>query len=491
NVGDQTAVPGHTTVRIGTPSGDELEAWLYLPDGDGPYPAVVMAHGIGAIKAGGLAPFADRFCHEGFAAVVFDYRQWGGSDGQPREELSFPRQLEDYSTVIGWAAAQPQIDARRVFAWGTSFAGMYIVELAASDARLAGAIAQAPLVDGLAAAMMVPPPRSLRLRLLGLAVRDRLGALLGRAPIYLPGAGAPGTLAVGSTPNALFGQEVMTPTDSTVWHNRVAARSRSASPGAGRCGGPPTFAARSFSSSPSTTRWRRPARRFASPTQPLAVNSIAVAAATTTSTREARASTTCSASSSTSSTGTPRLRPGDKRRRGEAPRLQRTPVVPLDTCWSPRSPMRLRSPRSCAMTIRSCVAARPWSRDRRTTPVRSKSSSARPSARGRCRPRRRSRAAWRGSAALAVLARLGGCHVRRRRREMRGIYRSAGSSGCRSPRCLRGYAHGNIGTSLRRRSHARRGRRCIGRGSDPFESEVAKWRTSRRVRLRMYSPRRW
>jgi pimeloyl-ACP methyl ester carboxylesterase len=225
NVGDQTAVPGHTTVRIGTPSGDELEAWLYLPDGDGPYPAVVMAHGIGAIKAGGLPQFAERFCHEGFAAVVFDYRQWGGSAGQPREELSFPRQREDYSTVIGWAAAQPQIDAHRVFVWGTSFAGMYVVELAASDARLAGAIAQAPLVDGFAAALMVPPPRSLRLRLFALAVRDRLGALLGRPPRYLPGAGAPGTLAVGSTPDALFGQEVMTPKDSTVWHNRIAARS--------------------------------------------------------------------------------------------------------------------------------------------------------------------------------------------------------------------------------------------------------------------------
>jgi dienelactone hydrolase len=225
NVGDQTAVPGRTTVRIGTSSGDEMEAWLYRPDGDGPYPAVVMAHGIGAIKAGGLAPFAERFCQEGFAAVAFDYRQWGGSAGQPREELSFSRQREDYSTVIGWAAAQPQIDARRVFAWGTSFGGMYIVELAASDARLAGAIAQAPLVDGLAAALMVPPPRSLRLRLFALAVWDSLGALLGRPPLYLPGAGAPGTLAVGSTPDALFGQEVMTPKDSTVWHNRVAARS--------------------------------------------------------------------------------------------------------------------------------------------------------------------------------------------------------------------------------------------------------------------------
>ena len=223
DVDDKAAARARTTVRVPTASGDELEAWLYLPEGDGPHPAVVMAHGIGAIKSGGLAPFAEQFCREGFAAIAFDYRQWGGSAGQPREVLSFPHQREDYGTIIGWTAAQPRIDARRIFAWGTSFAGMYIVELAASDARLAGAIAQSPLVDGLAAAKMIPPTRSLRL--LALAAQDRLGSFLGRPPLYLPGAGAPGELAVGSTPDALFGQELMTPKDLTEWHNRVAARS--------------------------------------------------------------------------------------------------------------------------------------------------------------------------------------------------------------------------------------------------------------------------
>src|SRR4051794_19283279 len=137
---DEIDTSNRRTVRIPTASGAEIEAWVYVPDGDGPHPAVVMAHGIGAIKAGGLSPFAERFCREGFVAVAFDYRQWGGSDGQPREELSVSREREDYGIVIGWAAAQPDIDAQRVFAWGTSFAGMHIVELAASDSRLAGAL---------------------------------------------------------------------------------------------------------------------------------------------------------------------------------------------------------------------------------------------------------------------------------------------------------------------------------------------------------------
>ena len=50
NFKDNAGAPPRTTVRIPTASGDELEAWLYLPKGHGPHPAVVMAHGIGGIR---------------------------------------------------------------------------------------------------------------------------------------------------------------------------------------------------------------------------------------------------------------------------------------------------------------------------------------------------------------------------------------------------------------------------------------------------------
>ena len=232
-----------TTVKIPTASGDAIEAWVYRPEGSGPHPAVVMAHGIGGIKAGGLAPFAERFRDEGFAAIAFDYRNFGGSGGQPREALSVPRQRADYSTVIGWASEQPYIDSRQIFVWGTSFAGMHVVELAVSDTRLAAAIAQAPLTDGLAAAMMTPPKNGIRL--FGLALLDRLGSLFGRDPIYLQGHGKPGELSIGATPDGPFGEKLMTPKDGTRWHDRVAARSLL-----------------SFS-------WRRPVRRAASVRIPL------------------------------------------------------------------------------------------------------------------------------------------------------------------------------------------------------------------------------
>ena len=129
-----------TDIRIPVGHGDEIDAWVFLPDGPGPHPVVVMAHGIGGVKAAGLAPFAERFAAGGFAALVFDYRHWGRSSGQPRQLLSIRCQLEDYRTVLAWARAQEVFDTTRVFVWGTSFSGMHIVELAAGEAGLAGGI---------------------------------------------------------------------------------------------------------------------------------------------------------------------------------------------------------------------------------------------------------------------------------------------------------------------------------------------------------------
>lgn len=220
---NDVAAPRRATERIPTPSGQELDAWLYLPEGDGPHPAVVMGHGFAAVKAGGLQPFAERFQREGFAAIVLDYRQWGDSDGQPRDVVSVPRQREDYRTAIGWAVKHPLIDPRRIFAWGSSFSGIHSVQLAATDSRLAGALGQSPLVDGLIAMTMAPRRHSLWLFSLGL--RDVLGSLLGRPPRYLAASAGPGQRAVFASDEALAGLQITRPREPTDWNNRVAARS--------------------------------------------------------------------------------------------------------------------------------------------------------------------------------------------------------------------------------------------------------------------------
>jgi pimeloyl-ACP methyl ester carboxylesterase len=217
------ASPPRTTVRIPNGFGDEIEAWVYRPKRERAHPAVVMAHGLAAVKAGGLAPFAERFCREGFTAVAFDYRQWGGSSGQPRDVTSIPRQRQDYRTVIDWAVADPGIDETQIFVWGTSFSGLHAVELAATDGRLRGAIAQNPLVDGFAGMTMVRPTRALHL--LAVGALDRLGALIGRPPRYIAAGVAPGEFGAVANAAAFAGVEIIRPKDGTEWHNRVAARS--------------------------------------------------------------------------------------------------------------------------------------------------------------------------------------------------------------------------------------------------------------------------
>jgi fermentation-respiration switch protein FrsA (DUF1100 family) len=215
----------HSVIRISLQrgGGDGIQAWFYRPADPGPHPVVVMGHGLGAVKAGGLAPFAVRFREAGFAVVVIDYRHWGGSDGTPRDIVNVRRQREDYQAAITWASAQPELDADRVFIWGTSFSGLHVTALAASDHRIAGAVAQCPLVDGLAGSRLVRPSRSIAL--FGVALLDRLGSFIGRDPIYLPVTVAPGDWGMLDSVDAKYGQELLSPREPSDWQNRIAARS--------------------------------------------------------------------------------------------------------------------------------------------------------------------------------------------------------------------------------------------------------------------------
>jgi pimeloyl-ACP methyl ester carboxylesterase len=181
-----------------------------------------MAHGIGGVKAAGLAPFAERFAAGGFAAMVFDYRHWGRSSGQPRQLLSIRRQLDDYRTVLAWARLREEFDSRRVFVWGTSFSGMHIVELAAGEPGLAGAIAQCPLVDGLAGVVKIPWSRGLRLT--AHAIADLSGSALGRPPHYVQVSVPPGRFGLIATEDAMAGYARLDPGDGC-WSNDITARS--------------------------------------------------------------------------------------------------------------------------------------------------------------------------------------------------------------------------------------------------------------------------
>lgn len=210
-----------------TSEGERCAAWLYRPDADpdgsgAPRPAVVLAHGLGGTRAMRLDAYAERFRAAGYVCLVFDYRHFGDSEGQPRQLLSVRRQLADWEAAIAFTRQLAGVDPERVVVWGTSFGGGHALTLAARDDRLAAAVAQCPFTDGVASSLAVDTRTSVRVTLA--ALRDRVRALRGKAPLYLPAAAPPGTPAFMTSVDALSGLEGLTD-DLPDHDDRLTARS--------------------------------------------------------------------------------------------------------------------------------------------------------------------------------------------------------------------------------------------------------------------------
>ncbi len=203
-------------------AGMRCAAWLYRPKDSGVrVPCVVMAHGFAGVREDRLDAFAERFAQAGFAVLVFDYRHFGASDGQPRQLLDIDQELDDWRAAIAFARSLEGVDPKRIAVWGTSFSGGHVMTLAAEDPSLAAAISQAPFTDGLRTSASVSLKQFLRLA--GAGFRDQFGAIIGRPPFTIAVAGPPGSLAMMTSPDALPGYCSIAPSEVDGCR-RVAAR---------------------------------------------------------------------------------------------------------------------------------------------------------------------------------------------------------------------------------------------------------------------------
>jgi dienelactone hydrolase len=202
--------------------GERCAAYLYRPAGpDGPVPCVVMGHGFSATRDDAMPGYAERFVAEGMAALVFDYRHFGSSTGEPRQLLSISRQLDDWRAAIAFARTLDGVDPDRIALWGSSFSGGHVMQIASEDDRLAAVVSQCPFTDGLSVIKVTPKGNLLKAT--AAAIADQAGALLGRPPRLIPAVGAPGTFAVMTAPEAEPGFRAIVPEGSR-WRNEVAAR---------------------------------------------------------------------------------------------------------------------------------------------------------------------------------------------------------------------------------------------------------------------------
>lgn len=136
-------------IEFNTREGVTLRGWLYLPeDSREDLPCVVVAHGFTAVKEMSLDKYGEVFSEAGFAVVVYDHRNFGASDGEPRGEASPHVQRADYRDAISFAQNLEEVDASRIGVWGTSYSAGTVVEVAAIDRRVKAVVAQVPVISG-------------------------------------------------------------------------------------------------------------------------------------------------------------------------------------------------------------------------------------------------------------------------------------------------------------------------------------------------------
>ncbi|MEY9287247.1 dienelactone hydrolase [Bradyrhizobium ottawaense] len=133
-----------TTVEFPS-EGALLRGFLYLPVTPDPHPCVVMAHGTSATISMAIDCYAEAFAAAGFAVLLYDHRNFGVSDGEPRQQINPWVQARGYRDAISYLLTRPDISHDLIAIWGFSYSGMQTLLLGAIDNRVRAVIAQCPV----------------------------------------------------------------------------------------------------------------------------------------------------------------------------------------------------------------------------------------------------------------------------------------------------------------------------------------------------------
>lgn len=204
--------------------GDRIDIDLFLPDDrTEPVGCIIMSNGFGGTKGKVLDKYAMRFLEAGFATLLYDFRNFGLSEGEPRQYFSVEKQLDDLKAVIDYARSLDAIDSDKVCLWGTSGSGGYGMIIASEDKRIACTIGQCPALDKDADGKLMYEREGLffLLRLLVHAIRDKRRAKLGLSPHRIPIVGREGDLAIHRAKGAFEGYEALI---SPTFKNEICAR---------------------------------------------------------------------------------------------------------------------------------------------------------------------------------------------------------------------------------------------------------------------------
>jgi len=207
--------------------GIQLSGWIFVPEGKGQFPAITMSHGYGGTIYHGLEPFAAAFASAGFVVLVHDHRGFGKSGGIPRGDINPWQQIADSRHAISYLESRPEVDAKRIGIWGSSYSGGHAIVLGATDRRLKAVVAQVPTISGYESGLRRANGDALK-ALEKQFDDDERAQLRGEPPQYLALVSAdPKVAAAYRTPDSVsFNLEPNgKPLPAGVWENKVTLRS--------------------------------------------------------------------------------------------------------------------------------------------------------------------------------------------------------------------------------------------------------------------------
>jgi uncharacterized protein len=212
--------------------GAALRGWLYRPASrDSAAPVVVMAHGYNCLKEFYLDKYAAAVASRGHFVLAYDHRNFGASEGEPRQELDPWVQVRDYRHAITFAQTLDGVDPDRVGVWGSSYAGGHVIVVGAIDRRVGCVVAQVPTISGWESMLRRIPPQALAGQRRAFDA-DRLERFRGRPPKMVPMVVDPakGGTASHASPDAweFFTGQKSPPEDQwrfSEWRNEITLRS--------------------------------------------------------------------------------------------------------------------------------------------------------------------------------------------------------------------------------------------------------------------------
>ncbi len=206
--------------------GLKCAGWYYVPKDLKPgekRPAIVMTLGFSAVKEMGLNEFAQKMAEAGFVVLAFDYRYLGASEGEPRGQIFYYEQQEDYRNAITWISLQKEVDPQRIGIWGTSYSGGHVLHLAAFDKRVKAVVAMEPFIDAWDTFYKNMKPEELAMQRTWYA-KSRMEEYERNRVNYLPVVAPDGQPAVISRKGA-YSMFMEASKNAPTWQNRVTVES--------------------------------------------------------------------------------------------------------------------------------------------------------------------------------------------------------------------------------------------------------------------------